>query len=427
MPFAFAPGQDGLRLLVRGDNINLSLLPSLSKAVESAQGAVSLLARIEGSLKQPQVSGQVSWGPSSIKLRATGANYQVQPGDIRLQGNRLTIPPLTLQNEGTLMVNGDVTLAGYRPDEVKVRAQMDNFKALDKLGSQATLSGVLNLDGRWPNLALRGGLTIPKAQFRLSFLNLGANTVNKDVVLVREEGPVVRLAPKTRADLGAREPAVWRNLSVEVNVQAPKNIWVDDRAAKIEMAVDAQVRKQPGQDLAYQGKIQALGGRIMIVGREFQVTRGIVTLPAQPEGEPMLDARIEYEANEVTLYANASGPVSNPKITLGGEPAVSETDWMAYLLYGRPVGALSREEQGAVAAAGVFGGLATQKILKDLLGMAPPLTKGLTISYQQRNDPLYRDDPYQVVINYRINRRFSVQSQVGGRNTGGDVLFNFDF
>jgi autotransporter translocation and assembly factor TamB len=32
-----------------------------------------------------------------------------------------------------------------------------------------------------------------------------------------------------------------------------------------------------------------------------------------------------------------------------------------------------------------------------------------------------------VVIQYRINRRFSVQSQVGGRNTGGDVLFNYDF
>jgi hypothetical protein len=100
---------------------------------------------------------------------------------------------------------------------------------------------------------------------------------------------------------------------------------------------------------------------------------------------------------------------------------------MSYLLYGKPIAALSREEQGAAMAAGAFGGLATKMILQDFLGMAPPLTKGLTISYQHRNDPLYRDDPYQVVIQYRINRRFSIQSQVGGRNTGGDVLFNYDF
>ncbi|MFZ2087995.1 MAG: translocation/assembly module TamB domain-containing protein [Desulfobaccales bacterium] len=427
MPLSYALGQEGMRLLLRGDNINLSLLPSFSNTVESAQGVVNLLAKIEGSPKQPQVSGQVSWGPSAIKLRPTGATYQLQPGEIRLQENRLTIPPLTLQNEGTLTLTGNITLAGFLPDEVRARVQADNFKALDKPGLNAFLSGVLNLDGRWPDLALKGNLTIPKAQFRLSFLNLGTNNVNKDIVLVREEGPVVRLAPKTQKGTDGKEPAVWRNLTIDVNVQAPKNVWVDDRAAKIELAVDARVKKQPGQELAYVGKVQALEGRVMIVGREFQVTRGVITLPSQPEAEPVLDARIEYETNEVTLYANAAGPVSTPKITLGGEPAVSETDWMAYLLYGRPVGALSREEQSAVSAAGVFGGLATQKILKDLLGMAPPLTKGLTITYQQRNDPLYRDDPYQVVINYRINRRFSVQSQVGGRNTGGDVLFNYDF
>ena len=187
------------------------------------------------------------------------------------------------------------------------------------------------------------------------------------------------------------------------------------------------LRKKPGQDLAYSGLIRALHGTVSIVGREFHVTRGIVTLPAEPGAEPQVDARLEYEANEVKLYVDASGPVSNPKINLGGEPSMSQSDFMAYLLYGKPVGALSREEQSAAMAAGAFGGLATQMILKDLLGMAPPLTKGLSISYQHRNDPLYRDDPYQVVINYRINRRFSVQTQVGGRNTGGDVFYNLDF
>jgi hypothetical protein len=78
-------------------------------------------------------------------------------------------------------------------------------------------------------------------------------------------------------------------------------------------------------------------------------------------------------------------------------------------------------------AVGAFSGLATKMIMEDFLGMARPLTKGLTVTYQHRSDPLYRDDPYQVVIQYRINKRFSVQSQVGGRNTGGDVLFNYDF
>jgi translocation and assembly module TamB len=304
---------------------------------------------------------------------------------------------------------------------------LDNFKAIDKLGSYAFLNGAINLDGRWPNLSVRGSLNIPKASFRLSFLNLGANAVNQEVILVREQvpkKPQVCVPPRPKSP---KELELWKNLTVDLDIQAPRNVWIDDRLAKIEGEVNVQVMKRPGQELAYNGTVQALKGQVSIVGRQFQVTRGVVNLPAQPGAEPTLDARLEYEANEVKLYVNASGPVSSPKITMGGEPAVSQTDWMAYLLYGRPVGALSREEQSATMAAGAFGGLATQMILKDLLGMAPPLTKGLSISYQHRNDPLYREDPYQVVISYRINRRFSVQTQVGGRNTGGDVLFNLDF
>jgi translocation and assembly module TamB len=429
LPFSLARGQGEIRVVVQGNNINLSLLPALVKEVESAQGALNLQARIEGTISQPRVSGQVAWGAGAIKLRATGATYQLQPGEIRLQGDRITIPQLTLQSDGTMSLTGDITLSGFQPDEVRARVQINNFKAIDKLGSEAYINGAINLDGRWPKLALKGNVTIPQAHLRLSFLNLGPSTVNKDVILVRQQSPEKPLTPKPKAKKAKvqKESEVWKDLSVHLDVQAPNNIWIDDRLAKIEVAVNVAVRKQPGQELAYSGEVKALHGQVAIVGREFQVTRGVVTLPALPGAEPTVNARIQYEANDVILYAEATGPVSNPKIALGGEPAISETDWMAYLLYGRPVASLSREEQGALSAAGAFGGLATRMILKDLLGMAPPITKGLTISYQQRNDPLYRDDPYQVVINYRINRRFSVQSQVGGRNTGGDVLFNFDF
>lgn len=427
MPFALGPGQGEIRVLVQGQNVNLSLLPAFVKAVESAQGAINVQARIEGTISQPKISGQVSWSEGSIKLGATGATYQLQPGEIRLQGNHLTIPQLTLRSEGTATLTGEITLSGFRPDEVRARLQMDNFKAIDKLGSEAFVNGSVNLDGRYPNLAVRGSLSIPKAHFRLAFLNLGLNAVNKDVILVREQKSEAAKAPAAQKTRQGKEPEVWKDVRVDLTIQAPNNVWVDDRQAKIEAAVNIEVKKQPGRELAYSGQINTLHGHVFIVGRQFQVTRGIVTLPAGPGAEPLVDARLEYEATEVKLYVNASGPVSNPKITLGGEPGISESDWMAYLLYGKPVGALSREEQSAAMAAGAFGGLATQMILRDLLGMAPPLTKGLSITYQHRNDPLYRDDPYQVVINYRINRHFSVESQVGGRNTGGDVLFNYDF
>jgi translocation and assembly module TamB len=202
---------------------------------------------------------------------------------------------------------------------------------------------------------------------------------------------------------------------------------VDDRVAKIEASLDISLTKERGGELIYSGKVRTLEGRVFIVGREFNVVKGDVDLPAKPGAPPFVIGRITYEmADGVILFAAVSGPVTDYKITLGGKPPISETDWMSYLLFGKPTGALSQREYSAVAAE-TFGGFATRVILQDFLGMSQPFPKGLSVTYQRRTDPLYRIEPYQVVIQYRINRRFTIQSQVGGRNTGGDVLYERDF
>jgi autotransporter translocation and assembly factor TamB len=426
-PYGFAWGQGGMQLTASGENLNLSLLPHMVKGVESAEGPITLQVKVEGAMSKPQVSGQVSWGQGSMRLRATGTNYQLLPGAVNLQGNRITLPQLTLRNGGTATLTGDLNLSGYVPADVRARLQFMNFKAIDKLRSEAFVDGTINLDGTYPKLAATGTLTIPTGSFTLGFLNVGPTTVNKDVILVREQA---RKTPSTKTPQPAVASGseVWKNLRVDIHIQAPKNVRIDDPHAKIEVAANMALKKQPGQELAYTGEVRALHGEVFIAGRTFHVSRGVVTLPPEPGAEPTINGRIEYEtSSDVILYAEVTGPVSNPKITLGGEPAISETDWMAYLLYGKPVAYLSREQQSTVSAAGAFGGLAARVILKDLLGLAPSFTKGLTISYQQSSDLFYREEAYQVVINYRINRHISVQSQVGGRNTGGDVLFNFDF
>jgi translocation and assembly module TamB len=425
MPFSYSLAQGDLQILVEGENVNLSMLPSLSREVEAAQAPFKLKARIEGSVAQPRVNGRVSWGAGFIKLRQTGATYHIQPGELRLQNERLALPQLTLQSAGTAIMTADIDLRDFSPTEVRARLQFDNFQAIDKLGSEAFVNGTINLDGQYPNLAVRGDLTIPKATFRLSFFNLGTTAVNKDVILVREQAAEKSKAKESRLNLG--EPQVWKNLQVNIHVRAPGNLRVDDRVAKIEASLNLFIRKARGQELIYSGRVRTLEGHVFIVGREFNVVKGIVDLPAKPGAPPFVIGRINYEMPDgLILFAEVSGPVTDYKIILGGEPAISETDWMSYLLFGRPTGALSQQEYSAVAAE-TFGGFATRVILQDFLGMSQPFPKGFSVTYQQRADPLYRGEPYQLVVQYRINRRFTVQSQVGGRNTGGDVLYEREF
>ena len=110
VPLAYGLGQGEMQIAVQGQNVNLSLLPSLVQGVDDAKGAVDIQVRIAGTVSQPQVSGQMSWGDGHIKLRATGATYTLQPGKILMKGDHITIPQLTLQSEGTATLTGDIAL-----------------------------------------------------------------------------------------------------------------------------------------------------------------------------------------------------------------------------------------------------------------------------------------------------------------------------
>ena len=109
VPLAYGLGQGEMQIAVQGQNVNLSLLPSLVKGVDDAKGAVNVQVSIAGTVSQPRASGQVTWGDGYIKLRATGATYTLQPGEILMKGDHITIPQLTLQSEGTATLTGDIT------------------------------------------------------------------------------------------------------------------------------------------------------------------------------------------------------------------------------------------------------------------------------------------------------------------------------
>ncbi len=61
------------------------------------------------------------------------------------------------------------------------------------------------------------------------------------------------------------------------------------------------------------------------------------------------------------------------------------------------------------------------------MGVTKPLTKQLSVSYERKTNPLYREDTNQVRLEYKVNKYMSLESNMGRRNTGGDVLFNYDF
>ena len=192
LPFAFALANDGLDLQLHSERVNLSLLTSISKEVQTAEGPMDLVVEARGNPHQPRVSGYVRWRAGSLKLLQAGTPYRLAPGEIRLQGDKIVIPGLVIQSDGTIRLSGEILLAGA--PQAQARLQAENFLLMDRGGNEVWTNGFIDLKGPLSALVASGRLVVPKAQFRPTFFR---SAMEPDVILVP-----VKPKPQDRGDCG---------------------------------------------------------------------------------------------------------------------------------------------------------------------------------------------------------------------------------
>jgi translocation and assembly module TamB len=182
------------------------------------------------------------------------------------------------------------------------------------------------------------------------------------------------------------------------------------------------------------------------------VERAIVTLPGVPNKPIVIDAKATHEVGDadVKIIVIVNGTITNPQIHLDSQPSLPPTDVVSYLAFGAPAATLTKEQYLAFAAQyGILGG-AGGNTIGEILGSTIPILRGIKVKTglaggrpsvglqkevvknvslfvtRHLNEELgvYEN---QVGIQYKFNRHVSVESQVGARDSGADVYFNYDF
>jgi uncharacterized protein YjbI with pentapeptide repeats len=436
LPLKYNLGDRDLFLRIHSEKANLCLVACLSKEITDARSPLDLLVEMRGDPHRPQITGHIRWREGRVQLEHGGTTYQLAAGEIRLQGDKVVIPGIVITSEGTLRVSGSLELGG--PTAARVRAQADNFLVLNRGGNQIWANGHVDLGGPFNALVATGQLAVPKAQFRPTFFR---SEHDPDIVIVTRQ-----------AKIHTPAPAFYRNLRVNVAIDIPGNVWLKDPVGQVEMAGKLKGIKQPGQKLVLKGEIHALKGTVDVQERDFKVERADMRLPGIPGQSPTVDGKAVHVMDEITLVLTVSGTVSNPNIRLESRPPMPPSDVLSYLVFGAPTARLTKEQYYALGAQtlGGLGGL-TSKTMGEIVGSSLPflgggvavksgmvgeratlgvekkLTQNVSVSYQRNFNEERGQYERQVVIDYKINKNFSVESQLGTRNSGADVFFNHDF
>ncbi len=436
-PWAFGRGEGDLRVALIGERFNLAVLPALTREVTEADLPLEFEALWEGSAARPRVRGFLRWAEGYVNFRLGGARYQVTPGTAHLEGSTLTVPELLLTSDGTARFRGTISLEGFWPGQVNLRGELANFKALSRLGSEARGEGSLTVTGPFEALLVAGRLTVTQAVFRPVFFETG---ISEDIVLVRQ--------PKAPEEGRPPAPGFIRNARLDITLEAPRNIWVRDKRANLELGGRLLAFKEPEGPVRVRGEMRVLAGTVEVHGKPFTVKEGVIHLPGRPPELITVKGRAEHQLEEVLLILEMTGPLAKPEIRLASLPPLPPADLLSYMAFGQRAATLTREQYSSVGAqaVGLIGGLTTKKLLdflgKDFpllgdlyftggperVGVGKPLTRDLRLSFERVTDPLTRSAAEnQVRLEYRVSRRLSVESQVGRRSSGVDVFWNFDF
>ncbi|WP_345776641.1 translocation/assembly module TamB domain-containing protein [Pseudoxanthomonas sp. PXM02] len=337
---AFAP--------LKGDlyfhNSRLFWLELFSPDLVRPQGKLAGHIGVAGTRGHPLLSGEATLTEFTGELPALGVSLTdggaelvaLSDGSARIDGSMKTVSSTggtgtggVLNVAGTLGWNNDTT-----PLQFQVRG--DNVLVSDTTDLRAVASPNIQVGFADNTIQVRGEVGIPSATIDVEKLDDGVSA-SEDVVVLDPVDP--ERAPSSRLDL---------DLALKVGDQ------VNLKGYGLEgtLAGTLHVRSQPGREMLGTGRLD-VDGRYEAYGQKLRITRGELTWSNNAVSDPRINIRAEREvvSASVTAGIDVTGRASQPRARVWSNPAMSESEALAYLVLGRSLNTASSDESQRINAA----------------------------------------------------------------------------
>jgi len=241
------------------------------------------------------------------------------------------------------------------------------------------------------------------------------------------------------------------NVALNVEVEIPSNTWLSGMGAKVSIKGDLTFNKEFRKDQIISGTINTERGQYTAFGRSFNIEKGFINFPSITEFNPQIDLTATYDIHDTEIFINLIGTAEEPNLNLSSSPPMDKSDIISLMIFGTSsanLGSSQRnvsQELASNLAMGELAEIIAPRFGLDVLsvqgseegGYADPQVKvgsyiddNLYVGYERTPSELAgasTDPEDKVKVEYKINKSFSVESLLGGENSGADVFYNFDF
>jgi len=299
------------------------------------QGLIEGHVSLRGTRSQPTLGGDATLSNFTGEFPALGltlsegkGNFIAQPdGSARISASAKT------GGEGALQVDGGLSWFGdAQPLQLHIFG--DNVLLANTSELRVVANPDLNFTLAGTAMELRGSVHVPEADLDLERLDRGTS-VSEDIVVLDPVDP----------EEGPSSP-----LDMDLTVSLGDKVKMSGFGLKGALTGKMQVRARPGREMTANGGLE-VSGRYKAYGQDLTITDGQLLWNYGVVSDPRINIKAERAIGDVTAGIHVTGRAQAPKVDVWSDPAMSQSESLAYLVLGRSLSMASSDQAQQVNAA----------------------------------------------------------------------------
>jgi len=358
-------------LQLQTGNTNLSQFSHYLKPKASIRGMLNSSIRFYNTLTDIKTEGQLTVHQGQFQYPEFGTLLNDINISIRFNPNKIMLDSLVLKaGKGFVTADGIAFISlknGFSLDSLDFGLLANQAQLLQSPALESKLNALLYLSGDQNSLMLSGRSELNDTKINIDKLLRFNSSIELTPPLLLKSQIPDKDSIHTRKTISLPQAD---KIGMNVLVTIPKNTWIKGKDMNIETTGSVQLIREDKQ-IILNGQIQLLRGYYSLYGKRFDIESAVITFKDNKEFNPDLDIKARYrfrEGNERRiLILTVGGTIKQPQLAfiLDGEE-ISEPDAISYILFGRNMAQLSRQEKSSVNNEFNAGNLAASLLINSL-------------------------------------------------------------